>query len=320
MKAIGGYLELELSDCGSGTYHDNAVTTNSGRNALRLLLREREVDHIYIPYYVCTAVIEPIKELNVSYEFYRIDENLELKTLPDVNKDSYILYINYFGLKGAYIDQLYRSVNNLIIDNSQAFYDRPVKGADTFYSPRKFFGVPGGGYAYGPASNIEAFERDITYERSEHLLIRTDIGPEAGYKKYRDNEQRFAGRPLRRMSNLSERLLSNIDYEGVRQRRAENYNILHKALGDRNELSDLAESSYNCPLIYPFRNEAIGRKDLLREKIYIPQYWSDVKKYLSTHDCIEYQFANDLIALPIDQRYDEKEMHYIIDVITKRYG
>ena len=34
---------------------------------------------------------------------------------------------------------------NLIIDNAQAFFAKPLLGIDTFYSPRKFVGVSDGG-------------------------------------------------------------------------------------------------------------------------------------------------------------------------------
>ena len=72
-KAIGGYFELELPDYG-GFLHDDGVLLNSGRNALEyVLLSLPNVRHLWIPYYTCDAILEPIKKLDIVYSFYRMN-------------------------------------------------------------------------------------------------------------------------------------------------------------------------------------------------------------------------------------------------------
>src|SRR5690625_1738642 len=174
MDAIGGYFDLELTRDEGNRYHSNAIALNSGRNALEHILRERDVSLILVPYYTCQAVLEPVKALGLNYECYQLDEDLEIAALDEMKEDAHLLYINYFGLKGEYIKELSTLRDKLIIDNSQAFYDKPLSGVDTFYSPRKFFGVPGGGYICGLETELNA-ENDVAYDRCQHLLIRSEL-------------------------------------------------------------------------------------------------------------------------------------------------
>lgn len=148
MKEIGGYFELELPL--GEEYHKYAIKLNTGRNALEYLLLAQNTHKIYLPCYICNSVLEPLHEHGIEYQFYHVDTNFEITDDFDVQQDEKVLYVNYFALKDDYIKNLAEryGVDKLIIDNTQAFYSIPIKGVDTFYSPRKFFGVPDGSYLY----------------------------------------------------------------------------------------------------------------------------------------------------------------------------
>ena len=105
-KEIGGYFQLELSNKGS-FMHDNGVLLNSGRNALEYILRAKgNISRLWIPYYTCDTVLEPLVKLNLPYSFYSIDEQLELQKLIELQQGEYILYTNYFGVKDRYVHYL----------------------------------------------------------------------------------------------------------------------------------------------------------------------------------------------------------------------
>ena len=59
--------------------------------------------------------------MNINIYFYDIDEQFEI--IGDIPKDSCLLYVNYFGIKQEYVEQLI--YGQLIIDNSQAFFPNP---------------------------------------------------------------------------------------------------------------------------------------------------------------------------------------------------
>ena len=56
------------------------------------------------------------------------------------------------------------------------------------------------------------------------------------------------------------------------------------------------------------------RKKLINSKIYIPTLWPDVLE-LCEKDSIEYNYAQNILPIPIDQRYNDKDMDYIISKI-----
>ena len=97
MNSIGGYNQLEIRK--GEEYHckGNVLRLNTGRNALELILRIRKYSKIYIPYYSCDAILEPIIKLGLTYEFYSINKYLEpLFDYNCINTNECFLYINYF--------------------------------------------------------------------------------------------------------------------------------------------------------------------------------------------------------------------------------
>ena len=147
VKAIGGYFELELRK--GEHYHKDALKLNTARNCFEYILLARKYTKVYIPYYTCEVMLQPLHKYHIAYEFYHINESLEPIEVIQLQNDEAFLYTNYFGLKQSCVEHLaviYKS--QLIVDNAQAFYAPRIKGIDTFYSPRKFFGIADGGYLY----------------------------------------------------------------------------------------------------------------------------------------------------------------------------
>ena len=70
-------------------------------------------------------------------------------------------------------------------------------------------------------------------------------------------------------------------------------------------------------MVYPYYSENNTiRQKLIKEKIYTPKYWNNVLDRVSK-DSIEYNFTENVIYLPIDQRYNEDDMLRIFKAIKK---
>lgn len=313
MKEIGGYFELELYN--GKEYHKSALRLSSGRNALKYILLAQNVQKVFIPAYICDSVLEPLKELNIPYEFYNIEEKFEIVSLPKVAENQKILYVNYFGLKKKYVDSLVKAYGHkLIIDNTQSFFDLPVDGIDTFYSPRKFFGVSDGGYLYTQHLLTKEISQDYSQPYTAHLLGRLDSDAASFYAIYKEAEQRLSRQPLKHMSEFTRRILSSIRYPYVRQRRKKNFSFLHKALGKYNLLK-LDFDSVEAPFIYPFiNNDPSLRNRLIGNKIYVATYWQEVLSNPYAGET-ERRFAEKIIPLPVDQRYNIKDIKQIYNLI-----
>ena len=310
MEPIGGYFGLELAH--GSEYHKNAIRLNTGRNCLEYILRAKGYKKIYVPYYTCEVVLEPFAKLGVEYEFYHIDIHLEIRDKIILKAGEALLYTNYFGLKQNYVELLNKQFGKqLIIDNTQAFYAKPIEGIDTFYTCRKFFGVPDGAYLYTDKLLDMEFEQDKSYDRFMSLTKRIDLGAEFGYADFRELSKTLVGQPIKRMSKLTQCMMQGIDYAGVAKQRKENFNQLHKELGDSNAV-DLPLSNDDVPMVYPCLLPKKGlREKLIENKIFVARYWPNVIDWVSKSD-FEYNLVMQLIPLPIDQRYDKGSMDYII--------
>ena len=311
--SIGGYFGLEMQI--AENYYSDLIAVNTGRNALEYILKARGCKHIYIPYYTCDVILEPIQRLHISYEFYKIDEQLELQTLNGINQDSFFLLNNYFGLKTKYVEGMARMLPNVIVDSSQAFFDRPIKGVDTFYSPRKFFGLPDGGYVSCDLILNENLENDYSGDRIAHLIGRIDRSAEESYVDFKMDEFVLRNQSIKKISKFTNALLKSIDYQNCLRKRNENFSYLHSRLKDKNDFKWFDDISLNGPMAYPFYSEdKMLRKKLTAHKIYVPIYWPNVFEWADNNG-IEYQLCENLFALPIDQRYGPAEMETIINII-----
>ncbi|MFD2244920.1 hypothetical protein [Pontibacter ruber] len=317
-EAIGGYLGLHINP--GKAYYSDLVELNTGRNAFEYILLARKYKKVYIPYFTCDAVLEPIHKHNIEYSFYRIDSRLEPVDVPILEQHEAFLYTNYFGLKTQFISSSSHRICNLIIDNAQAFFSRPLVGVDTFYSPRKFFGLPDGGYASTTALLHQAFPQDISAGRCSHLLLRLDTEPEIGFESYKNNENDLADKPIMQMSKLTKSILNGITYDWALERRNNNFAFLHNILRNYNKFQWLDEIHIEGPLVYPFYTDNDKLRDwLATKKIYTATYWPNVFK-TAGKNTLEYALASNVVYLPVDQRYNEESMTHIINHILYYYG
>lgn len=312
-KSIGGYFELELPQ--GKEYHSQAIALNTGRNALEYILRVRGYKRVYLPYYSCDVLLEPFSKLGINYTFYHININLEVEFQESLNSDEAILYINYFGLKQDHVESLAKRYGKqLIVDNTQAFYAPPISGIDTFYSCRKFFGVPDGAYLYCDSHLDEELEQDFSWERMTHLLKRIDVSAEDAYVDFREIDESLKNNPIRQMSLLTHRIMASIDYSGIAECRRKNYLRLDESLGYKNGIS-LSHAEDAVPMVYPFiTTDSQLRHRLIENKVYVATYWPNTLDWCDKNTT-EYSLTQQLIPIPIDQRYGESDMKMIVELI-----
>ena len=321
MKPIGGYFSLELNE--GREFHQNALRLNAGRYALEYILKTRKYHKVYIPYYICDTLLKSFNRQGVEYEFYHINDLLEPAIKLNPKDDEAVLYVNYFGLKNRLTDSFCYVYPNTIIDNTQAFYsekgnkynDKNIQ-CDTFYSCRKFFGVPDGAYLYTDSFLDEDLPQDESFERMTYLTKRIDRSAQEGYANFRANNRILRDVGLCRMSRLTEAIMQSIDYTTKANKRIHNFHILDKTLRNTNHFKwDMDFGT--VPLVYPFfvENGAQLRKHLIDHQVFCARYWPDVMEWCKPGEW-EFQLAENLVCLPIDQRYDENDMNCIIEIIN----
>lgn len=318
MKSIGGYFDLELTSK-SQAYHVNAIALNTARNAFEYVLTTKKTKKVYLPYFTCEVMLEPVRKLNIPIYFYSIDENLEpVFDFNVIEEEDAFLYTNYFGLKNKYVEYLSSTLKQLIVDNAQAFFTKPFNNEPAIYSARKFFGVSDGAYLYTNVKSASVFDRDLSYSRMSHLLIRKDVSAEDGYKDFVENDRSLENNEVKHMSNLTSAILESLDYDHIAKKRIDNYTFLDSALNESNLFKFELKNTY-VPMLYPYWTKDMDlKKRLLSNRIYCPTYWPNVKQWCEPGS-LEYKFTDEVVYLPTDQRYGEKEMKVILDIIFGNY-
>lgn len=319
MRPIGGYFEWEFPPAKKQPLHENAVYLNSGRHALEYILKGLGNIHcLWIPYFTCDAIMLPIQRLGVSWKFYHIDEKLEIADNLELGENEFILYTNYYGIKDEYSKQLAKQYGeNLILDNAQALYCKSVSGTHQFYSPRKFMGMPDGGLAVTTIHDtVSELPVDKSFDRCKHLLKRIELTPSEGYNDFKEVSRAIAEAPLSQMSNLSKSIFASVDLDDIKHKRRENFECIHKALKATNRLQIPSMNSFECPLVYPYwaDNGSALKKLLIEQQVFVATYWPNVFEWAKQND-LEYELANHVVCIPIDQRYCEEDMDLIVKEI-----
>ncbi len=318
IKEYGGYLELEQFH--GREYHENSIALNCGRGALAYLIQARKIREIALPYFLCGSVAETCRRLKVHIRYYHITE--DFMPAEGACGDEFFYAVNYYEQVGqdAMGTLAGRCPGRLIADYAQAFFEKPAStGADTLYTCRKFFGVADGAYLYtDKCEEQDGLPLDESFARMGYVLGRYERTASEFYKEFAENNDFFSDEPVRKMSKLTRNLLKGIDYDAVRHRRTGNFRYLHERLRNVNKLAiDIPEGPFMYPLYVKGGNRI--REKLRMEKIYIPVLWPDVFKICRAGD-LEYDMAENILPLPVDQRYTEKDMEYICSRVERHLG
>ena len=309
MHEIGGYLELEKSK--SVYMHRGALEFNLARNALAYLIIEKNIRDLYVPFFLCSAIFDICHMHNVKVHCYHTDETLT--PMLDGYESGWIYIVNYYGqLSNEEIKKYKDKYNYIIVDNVQAYFQEPVKGVDTVYTCRKFFGVPDGAFLYSDVQLDEDIIADVSYDKMLHILGRFEADAQTFYDTYSECEKNMSAYSIKKMSKLTQNLLGFFDYDIIKEKRTKNYNFIHREVGRYNKLNlKNIEGAYAYPLYID--NGCMLREVLMRKKVYIPTLWPNVLNMDKSF--LEYDMAKNILPIPVDQRYSENDMKYIIELL-----
>lgn len=315
MKEIGGYFQLE--EMPGEEYYPDLYRVNLGRTALLWLLKSRRCRKILLPYFLCGSVVHTCQENQIETEFYHLNEKLEvLYPKEQLPEGEYLYLVNYYGqLSDSRISEYKKIYGNIIVDHTHAFFQKPLKGIDTLYSCRKFWGVSDGAYLSTDTSLTENKTVDYSAERMKHILGRYEHNAGTYYKDMLENAAKYDGMELRQMSKLTQNLLKAVDYDRAKKKREENYRILGELLPSESIFNQTVPEG---PFAYPYFH-ADGmklRRYLAEKKIFVPTYWKNIIENSETKS-LEYTWAANILPLPCDQRYSVEDMKYMASVVRE---
>ena len=261
------------------------IELNTARNCLRYVIKAFDIKEIYIPYYNCQSLRNAVFKENCKIKFYHIDKNFYPK--ENFDKNSFILYTNYFGICDDIVDKLARKYDNLITDNAHSFYSEP-KGIASFYSLRKFFpNLKDGAFLYTTKTLNENIPQDeYQYDTKE-----------MSFEELCKNEKRLDYEDIKIINKNTKKYFSKIDTEIEKIKRLENFKNWNKLL-EKTNLLKISPKMYTIPFAYPYlassekeANELAS--DLKLRGINIFRYWNNLPESYE-----EKVFYKNLIVIP----------------------
>jgi len=327
-------------------YH--AVFTDSGRSALRLVLKQLSIgdgNSALVPSYLCESVAEALLREEINPIYYDVDTSLET-SLDDIlmrkAKDTkMILIMDYFGRHSnldEYVPVLVSEGLNVIYDVSHSLFYRLQQPTDPVAayvgSLRKLLPLPDGGIVFSKAIS----EPDCAYDlraNLEHASLRTSamIWKEAWLRNSHEPKPPFRelfiqaeslldqSDEIGLLSDVSRVMLKLIDFDFIVQRRRRNFLELADMSTDWPEGVTPVFASLRpeeCPLGFPVivdrRNDL--KHFLIRNRVYPPIHWSiDASTFKEYPESI--WLSEHILTLPCDHRYDAKDMRIISELILK---
>ena len=320
---IGSFIELQFEK-GKEYFkgEKDIARLNTGRAAIYHAFRVLGCKTIWLPIYQCDTVREFLVKKNVSIKYYHIDVDFNPVDLKQESGDA-VLLVNYYGIMSySRMKELASKYKNVIIDNSQAFFCKPIDACMNIYSCRKFVGVPDGAYVVGKNAHlyVDGYKQGYSSDTSLFLLQRIEYGCEGkAYQSRSINENRVNTEDILKMSKLTQTILDGTDYELIKQKRIENFRIACDLLNGINKINPLKYFDQDTiPMVYPLVVEDDGLLDRLQfAKHFQGHWWSYLLNETKESD-FENWISRYMIPITIDQRYGKEELEFINSIVRNK--
>ena len=314
----------------------------SGREALRLLLREARADgrdRLLLPAYLCDSVAQAA---SADWDLERIPVTDRLVPRADALADAMarapertvVVEVPIFSapLPPAVRQALDSQPTALVIEDlthTLLSRERPAR-PHAIASIRKWLPIADGGLAVGSATPVDGAEDAFAEQRAGVMdakwrWLRDGTGDKDAYLRgYSDWEHALdAGRGVRSMSAGSQARLEGADLAAVAASRRANYRtmrelvLLSPRIGDEVTLfePDLADGAVPLGLPVICRRRDALRRHLIRNQVYCPVHWP-LPRAVAEGDFPMAQRRNrELMTLVIDQRYGPLDMARVATLI-----
>jgi dTDP-4-amino-4,6-dideoxygalactose transaminase len=305
----------------------------NARSGIFLLCKLLAPSTVWMPSYLCDAMLQPLKMTQTRTKFYEVNYDLAVPSwewIKDVKHGDIVVVIDYFGFPPdtSCVSRAKEKGAWTLEDACQALLTEEVGTLADFvvFSPRKFLGVPEGGILAPKRArlpdniSLEPPPAEWWLKALHANILRREFDLYGGDRRWFTLlQQTKKNSPVGyySMSELSRILLRHaFDYPAIAQRRIRNYQVLNKELGDLALFPRLPAKV--IPLGFPIRlkNRDQVRQQLFEHDIYPPIHWPVhgivPEKFRDSH-----QLAADIITLPCDQRYDCDDMERMARLVLE---
>lgn len=305
---------------------------DSGRSALRHLLRSIGRSRAALPAYLCDSILDCFPDSEVI--LYPVDDRLEIasEALDAIPWDSIDVFylLHYFGHLQPrrvldYIEEKKKQFGFTVIeDTTHSVFTRSVTVGDyCVCSLRKWFPIPDGGVLYSGRPLPEEGYADLARQKSRRIVgmalkslyLAGELDCKPAFRSILvETEQALDEQTdCRRISLVSELLLRCQSVGEMIRARRENHGEMTRLIGDLlpEPFSRTADETPFTYVISTQRRDAL-RRALIEKSVYCAVHWPCPERV--TQDSSRRLSAR-LMSIPVDQRYNGADMAEIANMI-----
>jgi|LSQX01.2.fsa_nt_gb hypothetical protein len=323
---------------------DDRVYLSTGRQAIRWVLQDLrdDVKVALLPEFTCYSVMQPFVQEGYELHFYPVNRSLEVR-VSELNRRAIdcgatvCLFHPYFGFPTVIADEAFCPDVVVIYDATQSFFsEMSLYHVDYIVaSLRKWGALLDGGFA-GKVQGVFSNDRALPTDDAMVSVMCRAFDEKARYMTTGDGDKAtFRADYARALSMLRARdavfsmapaslaVYRQMDIETLRTRRQRHFDRLlaidwiHVGcpVFDRRPIGGV-------PLYFPLYVEETERSAfqayLAHHAIYAPIIWSKPEAYRGRElDPSVERIYECILSIPIDQRYDDKDLERMADVIQR---
>ena len=343
-KLIGGNFGfIEDANSANNFFMKNSEKLfPSGRSAfinlVKYIFREKKIKKIEIPSFLCESIASSLHINKIRYSFYSINKKFELK--PKLKKDTLTLLVNLFSLNTENINRiaLNNKNNNFIIDNthsilSQNFSLKTRENTEIFFSLRKFSPVVAGMSSIKNVSKITSkkyfklFKQNVELKKKRYKYFKLETNPidvsfeKKMVKEFDNHEKKLKNIFFTKIPIIMPKLLNKIKWQNIKKKRRENFIFLSNNIRKKFKILNLNNSNKNIIPMFllldlgKHRNKV--KSFLFSKRILAPTHWPKLKLIDYRNFKVEKKMTENLLSIPIDQRYNLNHMDFIAKNLLK---
>lgn len=338
-KEIGSDFWEEIVEDVPNYYFDrfpNLQYALSGRTALAEIaeaLLAEGMNQIALPAYCCDSMVDPFVKKGISIEYYPVVYDRQscsfMTNLHNIQAKA-VLYCNFFGLSRdrAQSDFVFLKEKQKIIvyDITHTVFleDELVFESDYYLaSLRKWLPITDGAIFGSPTRSLSAptvaaqefyaCKRKAMTEKLCYMVDERDSKTHLPLFRQAEQilERDYIGKSI---SDRAKAIIKRYDIQQMSERRRANRDILIDALKNIPGISfvEIGESIFVVPIVFSSQEIRNNFLEYMKAKdIYLPVHW--IRDNVVTEEAKD--ISERIISLVIDQRYQEKEMCKVADVI-----
>lgn len=322
LKRIGSFFESPTNEmvgevC-SLPWEDgtNISYVQTGRQALSFIgqvYASEGRDKLIVPDYLCQSMISGFDSRKWELSTYRVAGDLTIDTDNLLEKvvdpeSTVVLSATYFGNEPTNrhvfaIRELQREGVRVIEDETHRIFGSLERLGDVgIASLRKLIPIADGAYIRGnlicePSAQGSSAGWVAMDEKTAGNLTAANAFYAKAHEELASNVQTQFAPSMRSME-----LIKTLDYESMKEQRRRNAGVLRGLLADLSGINVVVNAEVPSHLVVQVENAKSVQKTLAERNIFCPIHWPQPEQFRGR------PWRNNLLSIPIDQRYDYEDM------------